>query len=192
MQQGFSHAAQIYSRLIGELAHAVHVELVGNLIRDMEKVCTPRHVTRCRRSLNYCSRTCMHVHRPLLEIIQHVTWRVSAAPVVCPVRYGRNCARLEQPEDLAGAAVGLKLAPRERHGPVRVEGQHGLIVEAPRVLHAVNKMSPCRVLWSEPELSVLGFISESFITTSAMVFPTCSRRSISRNTGQVFCEACDS
>ena len=41
---------------------------------------------------------------------------------------------LEEPEDLRGAGVGLKLAAREGHGAVRVEGQHWLVVESAGVL----------------------------------------------------------
>ena len=42
-------------------------------------------------------------------------------------------AHFEQPEDLRGPGVGLKLAACESHGAIGIEGQDGLIREAPGI-----------------------------------------------------------
>ena len=40
----------------------------------------------------------------------------------------------QQEEELRGAAVGFELASCHRHRPVRVERQHGLLIESPQIL----------------------------------------------------------
>ena len=44
-----------------------------------------------------------------------------------------EAAHFEQPEDLRGPGVGLKLAACKSHGAIGIEGQDGLIREAPGI-----------------------------------------------------------
>ena len=95
-------------------------------------------------------------------------------------------ARLEQPEDLAGAGVGLKLAARERHGAIRVNGgagrDLGFYASTLKLKPSQGRALSSQKTWLEPELA------SNSPRASAMVPDACGLRVLPL-TNQVYADA---